>query len=381
VRLASRVRDGSERSANRFFGGGIMKKKLMYVLELGLLGTVLALVCAGWTPRRAVAAPQGGQQAGERPVTVSEIPGVIAAGAKWKLVWQDPADNADGLVGTSDGSVIFGQEQGNKVGKIDKDDHYSVLVKDAPGAGAVGVDSKGRIIAALRTCFDPGGHPDDCKDPGSISEVFPEKKVLAEKFEDIYLGRPNKLIVDKNNGIYFNIEGALKNNPVYRPEATAGKIFYVSPTGKVSSIGENVHGAETISPDDKTLYASNGPVLVAFDIQPDGTIKNQRDFAKLEGGGNGDGVAIDAAGRVYVSSPPGVQVFAPDGKYLGVIPTPRPGASICFAGPDKKVLYSQGRGALGPDGKEYQTPSGVRNNAKSIYKIEMVAQGYKGRAQ
>lgn len=325
---------------------------------------------------------QGGQQAaGERQVTVTEIPGVIAAGAKWKLAWQDPADNADGLAGTPDGGVIFGQEQGNKVGKIDKDDHYSVLVSNAPGAGAVGMDSKGRVIAALRTCFDPGGHPDDCMEPGTISVVFPERKMLAEKFENVYLGRPNKLIVDKQGGVYFNIEGPLKNNPTYRPEATAGKIFYVSPSGKVIGIGENVHGAETISPDEKTLYASNGPVVVAFDIQPDGSVKNQRNFAKLEGGGNGDGVAIDAVGRVYVSSAPGVQVFSPAGDYLGVIPTPRPGASVCFAGPDKKTLYSQGRGALGQDGKEYKTPEGVRNNAKSIYKIEMIAQGYKGRSQ
>lgn len=357
-----------------------MTKKIMVTVELLLAGSALVLGYSAWTPRGA-AAQQRMQQAGERQITVAEIPGVIADGAKWKLAWQDTTDNADGLVGTSDGGVIFGQEQGNKVGKIDKDDHYSVLVKDTPGAGAVGIDAKGDIIAALRTCFDPGGHPDACTDPGTISEVSPERKVLAEKFGDVYLGRPNKLIVDKNGGIYFNIEGPLKNNPTYRPEATAGKIFYVSAAGKVSSIGEDVHGAETISPDDKTLYASNGPVVVAFDIQPDGTIKNQRDFAKLEAGGNGDGVAIDAAGRVYVSSAPGVQVFSPDGKYLGVIPTPRPGASICFSGPDKKILYSQGRGALGPDGKEYQAPSGVRSNSKSIYKIEMIAQGYKGRAQ
>lgn len=325
---------------------------------------------------------QGGQQAaGAKDVEVIEIPGVIAAGAKWKLSWQDTTDNADGLVGTPDGGVLFGQEQGNKVGKIDKDDHYSILVNNTPGAGAVGMDSKGRVLAALRTCFDPGGHPDQCMEPGTISEVFPERKVVAEKFEGTYLGRPNKIIVDKKGGVYFNIEGALKNNPTYRPEQTAGKIFYVSPNGKVISIGEGVHGAETLSPDEKTLYASNGPVLVAFDVQPDGSVKNQRDFAKLEAGGNGDGVAIDDSGRVYVSSPPGVQVFSPEGKYLGVIPTPRPGASVCFSGPDKKTLYSQGRGALGPDGKEYKTPEGVRNNAKSIYKIEMIAQGYKGRAQ
>jgi hypothetical protein len=31
------------------------------------------------------------------------------------------------------------------------------------------------------------------------------------------------------------------------------------------------------------------------------------------------------------------------------------------------------------DGKEYRTPEGVRNNAKAIYKIDMIAQGFTGR--
>jgi len=90
---------------------------------------------------------------------------------------------------------------------------------------------------------------------------------------------------------------------------------------------------------------------------------------------------VDAAGRLYVSSGPGVQVLGPDGKYLGLIPSPRPVISVAFSGPDKKMLYMVGGGALGPDGKELITPEGVRNNAKSIYKIRMLAQGFKGRAK
>ena len=31
------------------------------------------------------------------------------------------------------------------------------------------------------------------------------------------------------------------------------------------------------------------------------------------------------------------------------------------------------------NGQEYRTPDGVRNNAKAIYKIDMIAQGYMGR--
>ena len=98
-----------------------------------------------------------------------------------------------------------------------------------------------------------------------------------------------------------------------------------------------------LSPDERTLYVTNGGSILAFDVQPDGKVTNRRDFAKLEGG-NGDGMAIDAAGRLFVTSAPGVQVFSPDGKYLGTIPAPRSVISVAFSGPDKKTLYVVGSG-------------------------------------
>jgi hypothetical protein len=128
-----------------------------------------------------------------------------------------------------------------------------------------------------------------------------------------------------------------------------------------------------LSPDERVLYVTNGGSILAFDVQADGGVTNRRDFAKLEAGGNGDGMAIDAAGRLYVTSQPGVQVFDRDGKYLGLIPTPRNAISVAFAGRDKKTLYIVGSGALGADGKEFTTPEGVRNNAKTIYKLPMLA--------
>jgi gluconolactonase len=92
-------------------------------------------------------------------------------------------------------------------------------------------------------------------------------------------------------------------------------------------------------------------------------------------------MAVDASGRLYVTSQPGVQVFDHDGKYLGLIPTPRNAISVAFAGRGKRMLYVVGSGAPGADGKEFTTPDGVRNNAKTIYKLPMLAQGFTGRAK
>jgi gluconolactonase len=329
------------------------------------------LICACVSPLAAQQPRTFPQPALAKEVTITAIPGVIADGAKWTLVWQGN-ENADGIAGTNDGGLLFAQEQLNQVSKVDKNGKFSAFLTNAHGPGAVSIGPKGRIVVVERTCTDPGGHqgmkPEDCKEPTGIAALTPERKVLADSFAGKGLGRVNDLVADKKGGAYF----------------TSGGAFYVNPGGQVSSIGENLRtNGITLSPDEKTLYITNGPAVAAFDVQPDGSVKNQREFAKLEGGGAGDGMAIDAVGRLYVTTPgapvSGIQVLSPEGKYLGLIPTPRNVISVAFSGPDKKTLYAACLGALDASGKEIVTSAGVRNTAMSIYKIPMLAQGFKGR--
>jgi gluconolactonase len=335
--------------------------KLTVPCLVGLALVSLSQVAAAQP--RGVAQPQG-----VRDVTVTGIPGVVAAGAKWTVAWQG-TDNADGIVGTDGGGLIFAQEQPSRVSKLDRDDHVSVFLTDTHGAGALSVDASGRILAVERTCTDPGrqgrgGAP--CDEPTVVGVLAPERKTLADSFEGRPLGRLNDLVADKKGGAYFTVGGA----------------YYASAAGRVTSLGDNIRANGIIlSRDERIVYVTNGNTILAFDIQPDGTVTGRRDFGKLEAGGAGDGMAIDAAGRLYITSGPGVQVLGPDGKYLGLIPTPRGVISVAFSGPGKKRLYVVGSGALGPDGREFVTPEGVRNNAKTIYRIPMVAQGFTGRAK
>src|SRR5262249_13377970 len=163
---------------------------------------------------------------------------------------------------------------------------------------------------------------------------------------------------------------------------TVGGAYYVNAAGRVTSLGDDLRtNGIILSRDERVLYVTNGNVIVAFDVQAGGSVRNRRDFGRLEAGGNGDGMAIDAEGRLYVTSDPGVQVLDAGGTYLGLIPTPRSVISVAFSGRDKKTLYVVGSGALGPDGKEFATPNGVRNNAKTIYRIPMLARGFTGRAK
>jgi gluconolactonase len=335
--------------------------KLTVPCLVGLALVSLSQVAAAQP--RGVAQPQG-----VRDVTVTGIPGVVAAGAKWTVAWQG-TDNADGIVGTDGGGLIFAQEQPSRVSKLDRDDHVSVFLTDTHGAGALSVDASGRILAVERTCTDPGrqgrgGAP--CDEPTVVGVLAPERKTLADSFEGRPLGRLNDLVADKKGGAYFTVGGA----------------YYASAAGRVTSLGDNIRANGIIlSRDERIVYVTNGNTILAFDIQPDGTVTGRRDFGKLEAGGAGDGMAIDAAGRLYITSGPGVQVLGPDGKYLGLIPTPRGVISGAFSGPGMNRLFVVGSGALGPDGREFVTPEGVRNNAKTIYRIPMLARGFTGRAK
>ena len=196
-----------------------------------------------------------------------------------------------------------------------------------------------------------------------MSVLAPKRRVLASSVGGKSLGRVNDLVLSKRGDIYF----------------TSGGAFHMDSKRNVEEFGQGLRtNGIMLSRDEKTLYVTNGAALVAFDVAASGGVANQREFAKLQG--SGDGMAIDTAGRLYVTTPSGVEVVDEMGKSLGLIPSPRNAISTAFAGPGKRTLYIVGSGAM-IDGKEYVTPAGVRNNGKTIYRIAMQTQGFAGRAK
>jgi gluconolactonase len=300
---------------------------------------------------RGGAGARGAEPQGPRAYAVTEIPGVIAAGQQWKFVWQEAGNNGDGIVGTNDGGLLIAQNDNSQVVKLDKGGKASVVYSGTHTGGALSISSKGVLFVAER-----GLH-------ASIVELAPQHKVLADGYQgdplDCIGGVLNDLTADSKGGAYF----------------TMGGLYHASPNGVVTRYGVMLGtNGIILSPNEKTLYVTNGMTLAAFDVQPDGSLTNQREFAHLDGGGGGDGSTIDTAGRIYVTTNPGVQVIGPEGKYLGIIPTPRSVISVAFSGKDKNTLFVLARGAKDASGNEVA-------NAAQVYTIQMMAQGYKGRAK
>ena len=294
----------------------------------------------------------GGQPARSlTEVTVEAIPGVVAAGAEWSSVWSGWGIVADGIMGISDGGLLVAQEDLNTVMKLDTNDQASVFIANTRGGGSLSADRQGRILAVQRLV------------PRTIGVLSPETEVVADTFNNAPvgdLGRLNDLAADSRGGAYFTV---------------AGGVYYAGADGEVTQFGEDLRtNGIVLNRDEDVLYVTNRGVVVAFDVQDDGSVTNQREFATLQGGG-GDGIAIDGEGRLYVTAGPGVQVFSETGEYLGVIPTPRSVISTAFAGEEKRTLYVVGMGFLNPDGSEYQGMS------MTIFKLPMIAQGYLDRAK
>ena len=76
-------------------------------------------------------------------------------------------------------------------------------------------------------------------------------------------------------------------------------------------------------------------------IDPQGDFKHHEP-PPYAAAAKGDGLAVDRAGRWYVTSAVGVQVFDPTGRLCGVLPAPQPGkplTSCILAGTGHEYLY------------------------------------------
>ena len=286
------------------------------------------------------------------PPPATAIRGVIAAGQTWKVVWSWEGNNVDGPIAGDDGTMLFANNDASNVMKLDPATGLAtVLYSDTNTGGALSRGKNGALFLAVRGLGS------------GIEQLEPQRKKLATSFHGEPLecagGVMNDLVADARGGVYFAVTGA--------------GLFYANPQGVVSQYGEGITlpNGIILSPDEKTLYVTNGAVMLALDVQPDGPLKNQRELGKLRGGQGGDGSAVDAQGRVYVATGASADVFAPNGELLGSIPGPQGMHGVAFGGRDKKTLF----------GIVFYGTWGTPSARNRVVAIPMIAQGYTGRAK
>jgi gluconolactonase len=323
----------------------------MHYLAIGLLAATVAssLLAA---PAPAPALPPA------TDTVAPEIAGVVKAGTKVQVIKTGLTTGTEGPIALNDGSgaVIFTNQAGNTVTKIDKDNNFTTFLDKVTGINAITINSQGQMIGLQR--MQDGGK-------AQIAIIYPkgQEKVLSDNINGQPILNPNDLIGDKKGGVYFTVPGAM-------PQA----VYYVTPDGKTVVATTDIdrpNGIQLNRAENILYVASGGEYMRAFDINPDGSLKNARNFGKYgfmvanaQTGvmaSGADGMTIDNQGRLYSATNGGIEVFSEQGQNLGVIPLSRKGQNLAFAGPDKKTLYVVGN--------------------QAAWKIDMVAVGFQGRVK
>ena len=304
-----------------------------------LVALIMASTAAGQTPPLPAPAPS----------VAPEIPGVVKGGTTVELL-KTGFGGSEGPISAPDGSLLF--TTGNTITRLDPGGNFSTFLENTAGVTGLAYDSQGRLIAA-RT------------DPAAILMLLPTRQVLVDSIAQLPLLRPNDLTIDKRGGIYFS-DQPRRPEQTQVPSRQKG-ILYIRPDGSVVQVATSVEtpNGVVLSREERTLYTAETRTIaatstrefsvLAFDVQSDGTLRNERILSRL--GGRPDGIAVDGAGRIYVATGLGVEVLEPSGRHLGTIPiTGGTGPqNLAFAGRDKKTLYVVG--------------------ARAIWRIQMEAQG------
>jgi gluconolactonase len=267
------------------------------------------------------------------------IAGIIAPGVAPELV-QEGFVFTEGPVGTQDGGLYFSDIRANLTYFLDPAGKISVVRRDTNGANGLALTRDGELVFAEGDAKRISKRGRD----GTIT-------TLTEGPAGKPLLAPNDLILNAKGGIYFTDPGprpVVPGRPTYVYYLAAGAKEPVLVDGAVAR-----PNGLTLTRDGKTLIVDDtiGETVFAYDVEPDGSVKNKRPFVKLRdipaGAESGaDGMAIDREDRLYITTVAGIQVIDPKGQYLGTIKAGRQGANAAFAGPDKRTLYITAREGL-----------------------------------
>lgn len=193
--------------------------------------------------------------------------------------------------------------------------------------------------------------------------------VLADSYNGFPFAAPNDICRDSRGHIYFTSRPGTTDpekgnvNAVYclTEKQTAFGATQVDVKQILAWPDIHMPNGIVTSPDEKTLYLIEAHPdegkhrdIRAYDLQPDGSVKNERVVIDFSPGRSGDGMCIDAEGNLYVAAGlhktrktsetldtrPGIHVISPEGKLLAFRETPIDTVTNCtFGGKDLRTLY------------------------------------------
>lgn len=263
--------------------------------------------------------------------------GPVWSGEENALLFSDPNENRIWRWSAEQGLSVFRERSGHD------EAHPAGLAQ--PGSNGLALDPSGR----LTICEHGRRRVVRLERDGGVT-------VLAERFEGARLDSPNDLVWRSDGTLFFSDPPfglPMQHDDPRRETPFAG--VYAWRDGVLRLLVRDLAGPNGIalSPDERVLYVGNWDparkVVMRFDLDARGAVSNGRVFADLgrEPGEDAiDGIEVDADGRVYVSGPGAIWIFAPDGERLGAIVTPKHVHNMAFGDADGRTLYLAARSSL-----------------------------------
>lgn len=256
---------------------------------------------------------------------------IIAEGATLELLG-DGYSFTEGPARDSAGNVYFTDQPNNTIIRWDHESGgLTVFMDDAGRSNGMYFDKDGNLI----TCADMYNQLWSISAGGEV-------KVLVENYRNKLLNGPNDLWIRPDGGIYFTDplykRGYWERDPGMQQDGE--HVYFLSADGtRLFRVDENLVRPNGIigTPDGKKLYVADigDKKTYVYDINDNGTLSNRQLFAEM----GSDGMTIDNKGNVYLTGQ-GVTVFDRFGGKIAHIPVDkRWTANICFAGPNRDILF------------------------------------------
>jgi gluconolactonase len=226
--------------------------------------------------------------------------------------------------------------------------NLTVLRRPAGAPNGMTLDHDGRLVVCEQGSLT---------EPAAVSTVdrcTGERESLVTAWRGVPLNSPNDVVVAEDRGVWFTDPsyGYLQG---FRPQPASGDYVYRHDpaTGLTTMVADDLDKPNGLafSPDGTVLYVADSGAnqepgsydparphhVVAYEVL-DGRRLGGRRLLAVVTPGFPDGLKVDAAGRVYVSSASGVQVYQPDGHLIGEISVPAT-VNFTFGGALGNVLF------------------------------------------
>jgi len=247
---------------------------------------------------------------------------ILIDGEDWQLV-AEGYQFTDAACADAEGNFYFTDvAKGTNVFKVAADGKVVPFLSDAPKVSGLKFGPDGRLYACQ------GG----LKRLIAFEIPSGRQTVIAEDVE------PNDLVVTRKGRIYFT-------------ETSKHQVTMIDANGIKRVVDSGINGPNglTLSPDQGTLVVSDyrGTNLWAFRIDADGSLSAKEPYMTVRAPldkpaiASSDGMTTDSAGRYYVTTAVGLQMFDGTGRLGGVIAKPQNKAlsNVTFAGPNLQYLY------------------------------------------